>query len=814
MKRTMLLTFLLITLGANARIYYVSLTGNNNNSSGPWRNIAFALKSSLLRPGDTVSIGAGTFVETETCRIPCGVSLIGNGQTGSSATIIKGSISPLVLLENCQSGSNRQRIAKFKLDGQAKSAGRVGMEVRRVYGVLIHELNVEDFKGTFNGGGINLSYAVNSSVSNCFLKNNADTSRQECGGNLGLAELDYCYFYDLVIDATTGYAVKNALVEQNVIRNSSFFNNRFEVRTNRCAAWNTLSVELHIQHCENVKIYNCYFNNTLSISESVTKKGFEIFNNHFQMPPSLGDAYPLEATTSSLNVHHNFFEGGLYAVGNWQNRATNKNTIFHHNVFDKNWAYVDIMHVPAGLVESGFYNNTMVTPGRLIEFFDLNVESGKPPSNVDIRNNIFIATSTDPADIGPTGNSVFNTNVFYNTVSTRGSNIKTSNPNLPFTGSFPSRYVPGAGSSAIDFGVPIPGITDGANGTPDIGAFETGQTPWTVGVNSNPIASARIFSDKTSGTIPLTVNFDGATSRGTGISYNWDFGNGQTSTANKPSASYTTAGIYRVRLIVTASGKKDTTYLNISATNGAPGSITDGGIYELQPQNATQLRLNASSSANKTFLNVATANGGTGQKWKLVGKGPGIYELVPQNSTSRRMDIPYSNDSAGALVQIYDSRNHAGQRWILLPLGGDIYALEPQCGPNKRLDVKGGLTASGTPVQTWNPNTSNAQKWKLIPAAALRQAAPETFVIEAPKDEVLLYPNPGRGNEFFVEGAGGGNMFIRLFNQEGKEFPVRTQVQKGGRVSVKPTSNLLKGVYLVKVKTDKLDQTKKLIVTE
>src|SRR4029453_3635565 len=49
---------------------------------------------------------------------------------------------------------------------------------------------------------------------------------------------------------------------------------------------------------------------------------------------------------------------------------------------------------------------------------------------------------------------------------------------------------------------------------------------------------------------PLTVNFQDLTG-GSGIAWNWNFGDGNTSTAQNPTHTYTSYGSFNVRLIVT-----------------------------------------------------------------------------------------------------------------------------------------------------------------------------------------------------------------------------------------------------------------------
>ncbi|MEM6263235.1 MAG: PKD domain-containing protein, partial [Bacteroidota bacterium] len=71
-----------------------------------------------------------------------------------------------------------------------------------------------------------------------------------------------------------------------------------------------------------------------------------------------------------------------------------------------------------------------------------------------------------------------------------------------------------------------------------------------------------------SGCIPFNLQFFNNSTLASSpiISYNWDLGNGQTSNQTNPSTSYTSAGIYTVRLIVTdANGCRDTISRTVEA---------------------------------------------------------------------------------------------------------------------------------------------------------------------------------------------------------------------------------------------------------
>lgn len=69
---------------------------------------------------------------------------------------------------------------------------------------------------------------------------------------------------------------------------------------------------------------------------------------------------------------------------------------------------------------------------------------------------------------------------------------------------------------------------------------------------------ANASADKTSGNVPLTVNFTGSASGGIPpYSYSWNFGDGGISTSQNPSHTYTVASTYNVTLIVTDSAMVD-----------------------------------------------------------------------------------------------------------------------------------------------------------------------------------------------------------------------------------------------------------------
>lgn len=115
-------------------------------------------------------------------------------------------------------------------------------------------------------------------------------------------------------------------------------------------------------------------------------------------------------------------------------------------------------------------------------------------------------------------------------------------------------------------------FNDGTNKTLDLSTttsrYYDGAWLATNPVISNPKASFTLSAN--SGSIPLTVtaNGTGSTVCNGPLTYRWTFGNGTTSTASTGSATYTTAGTFTVKLVVTdALGKKDSTTQTVTTSS-------------------------------------------------------------------------------------------------------------------------------------------------------------------------------------------------------------------------------------------------------
>lgn len=78
----------------------------------------------------------------------------------------------------------------------------------------------------------------------------------------------------------------------------------------------------------------------------------------------------------------------------------------------------------------------------------------------------------------------------------------------------------------------------------------------------------------------MSIYCDASTSTGTGLTYGWAFGDGQTGSGLTPSHTYATAGTYRVALtIVDSAGATSSTAHNITITAPSGGGGSGSGLY-------------------------------------------------------------------------------------------------------------------------------------------------------------------------------------------------------------------------------------------
>ncbi len=138
-----------------------------------------------------------------------------------------------------------------------------------------------------------------------------------------------------------------------------------------------------------------------------------------------------------------------------------------------------------------------------------------------------------------------------------------------------------------------------------------------------PSPTARFTANKTLGCVPVNIQFtdQSTSSAGNIVSWQWDFGDGGTSTAQSPSHVYNNTGFYNVSLTVTSSTGCKSTYTAtrlIRIVAGVKAAFTNGQALSCQPPYNITFANQSSGPGNMTFLwdlgngsNSTQANPGT-----------------------------------------------------------------------------------------------------------------------------------------------------------------------------------------------------------
>ncbi|WP_343637487.1 PKD domain-containing protein [Fluviicola sp.] len=145
-----------------------------------------------------------------------------------------------------------------------------------------------------------------------------------------------------------------------------------------------------------------------------------------------------------------------------------------------------------------------------------------------------------------------------------------------------------------------------------------------VKVNPKPVPN---FTTTANGcSLPVSVTF-GNTTTGA-VSYNWNFGNSQTSTQQNPAAvNYTTAGTYNVTLIATNSfGCKDTMIKPIVISNFQAGITAPATACQNTPVSITDNSTVGANSWSWSFPGGSPASS-TSQNNTVVYSTPGTYTI-------------------------------------------------------------------------------------------------------------------------------------------------------------------------------------------
>lgn len=235
--------------------------------------------------------------------------------------------------------------------------------------------------------------------------------------------------------------------------------------------------------------------------------------------------------------------------------------------------------------------------------------------------------------------------------------------NTTSTTQSPSKTYSSVGTYTVTLSVSGPG---GNNNT----ATKTKTNYITVTSPTIGLPGASFTATPISGNAPLLVTFTD-TSTGTVNTRNWDFGNGQTSTARSASITYNTAGSYTAKLTVGNSAGSTSTSKTISVTASTPvANFTPSAVSGPAPLTVTFTNTSTGTVTDYTWNFGDGSNGVTTQAKtnpSYTYSKPGTYTVSltargssGSNTKTHAITISIVSAGTGGLVAAYSFEEVSG----------------------------------------------------------------------------------------------------------------------------------------------------------
>lgn len=532
---------------------YVSTSGSDSAGDGsltnPFASLLRAINETTSGKGDTIKLSAGEYVETQRLYIPSDVKLIG---AGSDQTLVKVNhfyditsvprfnangldqgFDPAPQEGVIQLNGQNHLFQGIAFDGQSDQS-----HACFIADTLINSVFDDVFIYDFNFTGLWVQTAINLEIKNSKFLNNAFGYTVRCSADLMFLEGSDISIHDNEIIENSGDGAYNMMIlNQNldaffgychgvpelgrnpVIRDVEVYNNVLEVE--RQGAWRdglspALTMNMIGSNLINWNIHHNWINNIVSLVALTNREcgGYQypsdekvawVHHNVFELRKpngSLEYRYGIEASSSNLEIDHNYFLGGNYPIASWEADQPSwwRNHNIHHNVFFHPRSDLPLLTYKDYPENFRFDNNTVVdtTSIGISEYFRLLKVADSAevfvPASAFIRNNMFLSLGLNNQKEGmwkPENfdNPVAVNNLFYSTTSFGEDFINVSDsldPSSILTMldsiNYHNNYANysqvfdfaglASGSPAIDAGVEIGHYSRGA--APDLGAFESG----------------------------------------------------------------------------------------------------------------------------------------------------------------------------------------------------------------------------------------------------------------------------------------------------------------------------------------------------
>jgi nitrous oxidase accessory protein NosD len=404
---------LMLTGQVHAETFFVSPTGDDVNpgtAAKPFRTLAAACRA-VPSGKNTIRLEAGLYPETETSKVPSGVSVTGAGQDktilrwGATRDLDKNpwDIAPdsfLMQVTDSADAALSGFTIEGKLDGENRAHG--GILAYKVTNFEIRDITARSFRFS----ALYLAEGVNSRLHHCRVEDSGNPNKQSCSGGIQFGDLTDSAIHDNVIrENRGGYAMKSwrylwsvamkgprpdARIKIKLLR-TKFYNNDVKVRQQGGWGSGQPNMALELWNCQptECEIYGNRFNECVSLTGDFSApKTIRVHHNDFTLEK--GYSYAIEVSTDNVEIDHNYFANGYYPLACFGSRR--EGIYVHDNIFD-GIEKIQLMYFRNGVKNFRFVNNTV----HLKETFPILVLSGRVSENVTIANNLFYKEGAEHA---------------------------------------------------------------------------------------------------------------------------------------------------------------------------------------------------------------------------------------------------------------------------------------------------------------------------------------------------------------------------------------------------------------------------------
>lgn len=258
-----------------------------------------------------------------------------------------------------------------------------------------------------------------------------------------------------------------------------------------------------------------------------------------------------------------------------------------------------------------------------------------------------------------------------------------------------------------------------------------------ITVSTQP-PSANFLSNITSGNIPLTVQFTD-TSIGSPALWNWNFGDGSTSTERNPTHTYFSAGTYDVNLVVS----------NAAGTSSKVATITVLGNSDSSGGSSSESSGGSSGGSSHSSSGSGSGGGGGGGSSPEPAKNVEVKELSQTCITSgNSVKFEFPKNVTDIVYLSFDSKKTVGKTTAIVEMLNDKSTLTPDVPEGEVYDylniwvgnggygndesnlenavigfkvAKSWIQDKGIDQSSITLNRYSGKKWNKLPATLLRE---------------------------------------------------------------------------------------------